>query len=144
MAARPNPSRQRGLHMEIEAASVVIGALAAGGAQGLQDTASAAVQEAYARLRGLVAGRLRGDRRAEAAIDDCIEDPERGRTTLEAALQESGALNDPAVVEAAQHLMTLLDPTGAGQGQYSISIDNSSGLQVNHQGGNVQVNTFNS
>ena len=130
--------------MELEAVSVVMGALVAGGAQGLQDTASAAVQDAYARLRGLVAERLQGGRRAEAVIDGAIEDPERGRTVLEAALQESGGLNDPAVVEAALHLMELLNPAGAGPEQYSVSINNSSGLQVNHQGGNVQVNTFNS
>ncbi|MFI9769497.1 hypothetical protein ACIHJG_21885 [Streptomyces sp. NPDC052415] len=129
--------------MELEAASVVIGALAAGGAQGLQDTASAAVQDAYARLRGLVVGRFHRAPYAEDLIDDCIEDPETGRAPLEAALQESGALNDPAVVEAAHHLITLLDPPSAVRSQYSISIVNSSGLQVNHEGSNTQVNTFN-
>ncbi|MFE6176286.1 hypothetical protein [Streptomyces sp. NPDC056464] len=130
--------------MELEAVSLVLGALAAGGAQGLQDTASAAVQEAYARLRGLLAGRVHGDREMEAVIDDYIEAPEAWRTTLETALQESGALNDPAILGAAHHLMALHDPAYAARGQYSISIDNSSGLQVNHLGGNVQVNTFNS
>ncbi|MGW7406082.1 hypothetical protein ACWGI9_20515 [Streptomyces sp. NPDC054833] len=129
--------------MELEAASVVVGALAAGGAQGLQDAASAAVRDAYTRLRDLVAGRFRGHRRAEAVLDDYVSDPETWRTPLEVFLRETGALSDPAVLEAAQQLMALLDPAGTAKDQYTVNIHNSSGLQVNHQGGNVQVNNFN-
>ncbi|WP_405625327.1 hypothetical protein OG933_03690 [Streptomyces sp. NBC_00016] len=128
--------------MELEAASVVIGALAAGGAQGLQDTASAAVRDSYTRLRELVVARFRGHRRAETVLDDYLEDPETWRTPLEVFLRETGALSDPAVLETAQQLMSLLDPSGATRGQYAVNIHNSSGLQLNHQGGNVQVNNF--
>lgn len=100
------------------------------------------MRDSYTRLRELVVARFRGHRRAETVLDDYLEDPETWRTPLEVFLRETGALSDPAVLETAQQLMSLLDPSGATRGQYAVNIHNSSGLQLNHQGGNVQVNNF--
>jgi len=130
--------------MDFEAASLIVGALAAGATQGLQEAAGAAVKDAYTRLRDLVATRFKGHRRAEAVLDGYVEDPLTWQKPLEKSLYETGALADPAVLEAAQRLMSLLDPSGAADGRYVVQIHDSSGVQVNQHGGNVQANRFDS
>ncbi|MFD5116500.1 hypothetical protein ACFVWX_32920 [Streptomyces sp. NPDC058220] len=130
--------------MELEAASLVVGALAAGATQGLQDTAGAAVLDVYTRLRDLITTRFRGHREAETALEGYAEDPQTWQELLVESLRETGSLGDPAVLETAGQLMSLLDPEGAADGRYVVRVHNSQGIQVNHRGGNVQTNTFHS
>lgn len=126
--------------MELEAASVVLGALAGGAAQGLQDSASGAVKDAYQRLRDLVADRLRGNRGAEAALEGYVHDPEVWQRPLEQSLEVSGALADPDLLRAAHFLLDRLDKTGPME--RVTQVNDSSGVQVNHADGNVQNNSF--
>ncbi|MET8463583.1 hypothetical protein [Micromonospora zamorensis] len=128
--------------MDLESASVVLGALAGGAVRGLQDSATAAVKDAYQLLRNLLANRLRGDRGAEAALEGYLEEPEVWRRPLEQSLERAGALADPEVLAAAR---LLLEHLGEEFPRKQVTyVSDSSGVQVNHRGGNVQHNTFRS
>jgi len=130
--------------MGLEAASIVLGALAGGAVKGLQDSASAVVTDAYQRLRDLLADRFRGHGGAVAALEGYIEDPEVWQRPLEKSLVDTGTLADPAVLEAAERLIALLrNAPGVGTAHLT-QVHGSSGVQVNHQGGNTQTNTFKS
>jgi hypothetical protein len=130
--------------MEVEAVSLIVGALAAGASRGLQETASAAVKDSYTRLRDLVTSRFSGHRQAETALEGYAEDPETWQKPLEKSLQLTGVAADPSVLEAARSFMSLLDAEDVAGGRFVVHINDSSGVQVNQHGGNVQVNTFNS
>ncbi|MGN9920259.1 hypothetical protein [Micromonospora palomenae] len=128
--------------MELESASVVLGALAGGAVRGLQDSATAAVMDAYQQLRDLLANRLRGNRSAEAALEGYLEEPEVWRRPLQQSLERTGAFTDPEVLAAARLLLEHLgEATTVAHATY---VSDSSGVQVNHRGGNVQHNTFRS
>lgn len=128
----------------MEAVALILGALASGAGQGLQETASTAVQDAYTRLRDLVTNRFAGHRQAEAALEGYAADPDTWAKPLEKSLQDTGAVEDASVVEAALNLMSLLEAAEATSGHFVIQVRDSSGVQFNNQGGNVQVNTFHS
>src|SRR5215469_7800729 len=49
---------------------------------------------------------------------------------LAKALAETGTDADPAVIEAARHLMELLDETGARAGKYNVDLRGAQGVQV--------------
>jgi hypothetical protein len=129
--------------MEAEAVSLIMGALASGTVTGLQESASAAVKDACTRLRDLVKSRIAGHHQAEAAFEGYSQDPETWQKPLEKSLETTGVVADPVVLEAAQKLMSLLQQSGAAGARYAIQVNNAKGVQVNHDGGNVQNNTFN-
>ena len=116
-------------------------ALTSGAAQGLADSASDAVKSAYSKLKQLVKAKLADNRSAEVALAEHANDPETWQTPLAKVLSSSGAINDPAVIEAAQLLMTLLDPAGSAKGTYQIDLRGAQGVQVGD--GNQMFNTLN-
>jgi hypothetical protein len=59
---------------------------------------------------------------------------------MAAALIETGAASDPAVVEAAQQLMALLDAAGTQSGKYLVELRGVQGVQVGDH--NTQTNTL--
>ncbi|MFF4893431.1 hypothetical protein [Micromonospora chersina] len=128
--------------MELESASIVLGALAGGAVRGLQDSATAAVKDAYQLLRDLLANRLHGNRSGEAALEGYLEEPEVWRLPLQQSLERTGALADPEVLAAARLLLEQLGEAAAAA--HVTYVRDSSGVQVNHRGGNVQHNTFRS
>jgi hypothetical protein len=87
--------------------TVIVAALAAGGAAGLEDTASAAVKDAYASLRAVVTRRLAGRPDAELVLARHEDAPQTWQGPLAALLADSGAAGDPEVVGAAQALLAL-------------------------------------
>ncbi|GAA5154653.1 RIP homotypic interaction motif-containing protein [Pseudonocardia eucalypti] len=126
--------------VRMEPVSLIVGALTAGLASGLQGTATEAVKEAYAELKELV-GRLFSDRNSgAAALEQYEQRPEAWRPALEAELVEVDAGNDRAVIEAAQRLMALLDTVGARAGKYQIDLRGSQAVQVGNH--NTQHNVF--
>jgi hypothetical protein len=106
------------------------------------DGVSDAVKSAYGKLKQLVATKFAGSRSAEVALDEHAGDPETWQAPLSKALNASGAVSDVAIIEAAQQLMTLLDPDGASQGKYQVDLRSAQGVQLGE--GNQQFNTFNS
>jgi hypothetical protein len=53
-------------------------------------------------------------------LADHEADPETYGRPMEKQLMQSGVAEDPAVIEAAQNLMELLDPQGSAAGQYNV------------------------
>jgi hypothetical protein len=130
------PVRRRAL----DPVSLVLGALASGAVQGVAESTSESVKDAYGRLRGLVAGRFAGNRTAEVVLAEHARDPDTWHAPLARALGESGAGADPAVIEAARQLMVLLDEAGVRAGKYDVDLRGAQGVQVGD--GNQQVNLF--
>jgi hypothetical protein len=120
--------------------TLIVAALTAGAAMGLQDTASAAVKDAYRSLKALVSKRLAGRRDGELVLARYQEAPKTWEAPLTAELTDAGAADDASLVAAAQALMKLIDESGSRAGKYTVQIQGSQGVQVGDH--NTQTNTF--
>jgi hypothetical protein len=124
--------------------TLIVTALAAGATAGgldtVKDATKAAIQTAYAKLRGLAKKRIAGQPDGELALDRHEAAPQKWESLLTAELTEAGAAGDAELVAAARALMELLDGAGARVGKYNVTVANSRGVQVGD--GNVQFNNF--
>lgn len=120
--------------------TLIVTALAAGAASALQDGASAAVKDAYARLKVMVRQRFAGRPEAELVLAEHETAPQKWEAPLAAELSAAGAEGDADLVAAAQVLMSLVDEAGARSGKYVVAVRDSQGVQVGD--GNTQTNTF--
>jgi len=121
--------------------TLIVTALAAGVASALQEDTKDAVKAAYARLRDMLKRRFSGRRVGELALAEHEAAPAMWEPQLRAELAATGAENDPDLLDAAQALLSLVDPPGARSGKYHVSIRGSQGVQVGDH--NTQTNTFN-
>lgn len=119
---------------------LIIGALAAGSAAGIANTASDLVHDACNALKRLVAGRMTGRPAARAALDAEETDPGVWESRLRADLLETGAAEDTEILAAARRLLDLLDDETSGTNQWHLDLRMAKGVQVGH--GNTQHNTF--
>lgn len=117
--------------------TLIVTALAAGAALGVQDTASAMVKDAYASLKALVKKRLGGGPGAEMVLAKHEQAPEIWQAPLMAELAETGADRDDDLVAAAQALLDLV----GGAGKYAVDARGAQGVQVGDH--NRQDNVFN-
>jgi hypothetical protein len=120
--------------------TLIVTALAAGAASALQDGTSAAVKDAYTRLRAAVRNRLAARPDGELILARHEAAPQTWRAPLAAELSEADAGDDASLTAAAQALMELLDAAGAQAGKYAVVVSGSQGVQVG--GHNTQTNTF--
>ncbi|WP_112238858.1 RIP homotypic interaction motif-containing protein [Kribbella monticola] len=120
--------------------SLILGALAAGALKGIGDAAGSAIKDAYSGLKELVAARFQGNDKAALALTAYSEDPQTWALPLSKALDEVDAGQDEDILRAARALMELVDPPGAAQGKYAVTIRDSQGFQVGDH--NQQSNTF--
>jgi hypothetical protein len=82
--------------------TVVVSALAAGAATGLNDAVAAAVKDAYTALKGLLARRYRT---IDVAPVERKPDSEAKRKSLEEDLADAGADSDTELLDAARRLI---------------------------------------
>ena len=120
--------------------TLVVAALAAGAASALQDGASSAVKDAYARLKALVQRRFADRPKGELVLAEHQAAPQTWQAPLAAELSAAGADGDADLVAAAQALMNLVDEAGARAGKYAVTVRDSQGVQVGDH--NTQTNTF--
>ncbi len=120
--------------------SLILGALAAGAAAGLTDTAAGAVKDAYAGLRDLVRRRFAGRHLAQTALEEYEKAPQVWQGPLSAELDAAGADTDAQIIAAAQHVMALVDEAGSASGKYLVDLRCAQGVQVGDH--NTQTNTF--
>ena len=120
--------------------TLIVTALAAGAASALQDGTSAAVKDAYMRLRAAVRNRLAGRPDGELVLARHEAAPQTWQAPLTEELSESGAGDDAGLTAAAQALMELLDAAGSKAGKYAVVVSGSQGVQVGDR--NTQTNTF--
>jgi hypothetical protein len=122
--------------------TLIVTALAAGAASALQDGASAAVKDAYARLKALVTKRFANRPKGELVLAEHEAAPPTWEKPLAAELSASDAGGDADLVAAAQALMNLVDETGSRAGKYLVTVHSSQGVQVGDH--NTQTNIFGS
>ena len=120
--------------------TLIVTALAAGAASALQDDAKSAVSSALARLRALAGSRLSARPAGQVVLAQHEQAPDVYGTPLEHELTQAGAAADPELVNAARELMKLLDAVGSAAGRYTVTVQDSSGVQVGDH--NTQVNHF--
>jgi hypothetical protein len=120
--------------------TLIVAALAAGAAVGVQDTASAMVKDAYASLKALVKKRLGGGPRAELALARHEQDPGAERAQLTAELARARAGDDPDLVAAAKAVLELAGEAGR-PGKYTVDARGAQSVQVGDH--NQQDNVFN-
>jgi hypothetical protein len=120
--------------------TLIVTALAAGAASALQDGVSAAVKDAYARLKALVTKQFADRPKAELVLAEHEAAPQTWEAPLAAELSAVGAQGDADLVAAAQALMNLVDEAGSRSGKYLITVHGSQGVQVGDH--NTQTNTF--
>ena len=87
--------------------TLVVTALTAGAVLGVQDTASALVEDAYASLKALVGRHLGGRADAEMILARHEQAPEVWQAPLIAELARTGAGRDGDLIAAAQALLDL-------------------------------------
>ncbi len=120
--------------------TLIVTALAAGAALGVQDTASAMVQDAYSGLKALVRRRLGGDPGAELVLSRHEQAPETWQVPLMAELARARADGDGDLIAAAKALLDLLGEAG-GAGKYTVDVRGAQGVQIGDR--NRQDNVFN-
>jgi hypothetical protein len=122
--------------------TLLVTALATGAANGVGESATAAVKDAYASLKRMLASRFAGNSSREMVLVEHEKHPETWRAPLTQAVTDSGAATDPPVVQAAQQLMALLDEAGARAGKYTVDLRGAQGVQFGDH--NQQANVFTS
>ena len=120
--------------------TLIVTALAAGAASALQDGASAAVKDAYARLKALAKKRFADRPKGELVLAEHHAAPQMWEAPLAAELSAVGAAGDADLVAAAQALMNLVDEAGSRAGKYDVTVQDSQGVQIGDY--NTQTNTF--
>ena len=120
--------------------TLIVTALAAGAALGVQDTASAMVKDAYASLKALARRRLGGDPGAELVLTGHEQAPGIWQAPLVAELTRAGADRDGDLIAAAKALLDLTGEAGAA-GKYTVDLRGAQGVQVGDH--NRQDNVFN-
>lgn len=93
---------------QMDPVTVITAALAAGAGAGLKDSASTAVQDAYAALKELVLRWVRDVPGGTVAVEQHESDPDTWQAPVAKALIDSGASGDERLVSLAQQVLALL------------------------------------
>jgi hypothetical protein len=96
----------------VDPVTLIVAALAAGVSAGMSDTASQAIKDAYAALKGLIRMRFAGNAKAEETLADYEADPDIYEKPLAKQLKAAGADEDAEIVQAAEQLLRLADAAG--------------------------------
>jgi RIP homotypic interaction motif len=120
--------------------TLIVTALAAGAAQGITDSASAMMKDAYAALKARVKKKLGGKPGAELVLAKHEQAPETWQAPLVAELAEAGADHDHELIAAAKALLDLIGEAG-GAGKYTVDVRGAQGVQIGDH--NRQDNVFN-
>jgi hypothetical protein len=105
--------------------SLIVGALAAGAATGLKDTAADGLKDAYVGLRELVRRRFAGRPEAEMVLAKHAEAPEVWRAPLAAELETTRAGADETIITAAQKVMSIANEASTRSGKYVVDVRDS-------------------
>ena len=107
---------------------------------GLRDATSAAVHDAYLKLKKFASRRLGNRADGELALARHAEAPKTWEGPLAAELSAAGAETDPDLIQAAQALMRLADEAGYRAGKYKVDARGAQGVVIGDH--NAQHNIF--
>ncbi len=121
--------------------TLIVAALVIGAAAGLQDTATAAVKDAYSGLKSLIRSRFgHHDQTIDEQLAAVDQKPDTDPAPLAEKLRSVRAGDDAELVQAAQALLEKADPDGKQRQQIqNIIISNSKGV-VGNNAGTVTMN----
>lgn len=106
----------------MEPITLIMAALIAGSAAGVQSVASETIRDAYHALKGAILRRF-GDRPEVAVtLEKAEQKPDVWSEPLKEILQEVGADREQEIVAAAAELMRLAGPEVAQVGKYNLQI----------------------
>jgi hypothetical protein len=126
----------------VDPVTLIVGALAAGALKGAGETATVAVTDAYTALKTAVASRFAERQLSATVLAEYEDDPDTYEKPLAKKIQQTGAGEDPRIVELAQVLMRLMDQDGARSGKYTVDVRGAKGVQIGDHAN--QHNTFSS
>jgi hypothetical protein len=115
--------------------TLIVTALAAGAAAGIQGAAASAVRDAYTGLKALVKKRFAGRPDSELILARYERAPETWQAPLAAELSGARADQDSDLVAAAQALMSLIERAGSRTETYNVNAPGAKGMQIGQ--GNV-------
>src|SRR6266568_2403723 len=125
----------------VDPLSLVMTALMAGAVAGARGMMTTLVNDAYAGLKALVRHRFKDRPAGEVALEKLADNPDAWEPSLKAELAQAGVADDPELVAAAQHVLSLFDPEGAKAGRYQVDARGAQGVQIGDHG--TQSNIFN-
>ncbi len=102
----------------MEPVTIIIAALGVG----LTTVMTQASKDLYEKLRSMLSTHFGPKPEHQAALAGFEKDPEQGAATLAAAVEKSGAHNDPEVVATAKTLLAQADPDGDQAKRYSLLV----------------------
>jgi hypothetical protein len=120
--------------------TLIVTALSAGAGSAVQDGASAAMKETYARLLSLARERLSRRPNGGMVLRQHAANPKQWDRPLIKALRAEGAVGDAELIATAQALLQLTDEAGSRRGKYVIHAENVQGMQIGNH--NTQDNVF--
>jgi len=104
----------------MDAISLIEAALVAGAAASAKDTSSQAVKDAYTGLKTLLGRLFAGKPKAQVILDEYEADPEVYEKPLKKLLTEAHAEQNTVLLDAAERVMTLVQPQQIGLGKYTF------------------------
>lgn len=113
--------------------SMILSALATGAGK----AATEVIPDAYKGLKALVQRKFAGNSSAELMLAEYEKDPEASEALLKKKLEETGAVDDPEILKAAQQIVQQYKP----QASTNVTVQGDvKGGQFGN--GNTQTNTF--
>jgi hypothetical protein len=126
---------------DMDPITLIITALVAGASAAAKDTASQAIKDGYAGLKAIIQKRFAAKQEAEVILQQHENDPDTWKKPLAKSLEESGATQDPRIIEVAQQLLQLVHPEQHAQGKFNVQVTGPvQGQQVGDYG--TQSNVF--
>lgn len=106
---------------------LIVAALAAGASAGITENVTAAVRDAYAALKGLIAARFVRAGGDPAAIEYPEADQQALRARVGAELEASGAVGDEQILSAARSLLDAVRSGNTTVGSVSVVVHTNYG-----------------
>lgn len=121
--------------------TLIITALVAGASAAAKDTASQAIKDAYAGLKAIIQKRFAAKPETGVILQQHENDPDTWKKPLTKSLEETGASQDPKIIETAQQLLQLVHPEQHAQGKFNVQLTGpAQGVQIGD--GGTQHNVF--
>lgn len=117
--------------------TLILTALAAGATASIKDTSGQAIKDSYNGLKALIQRKFRDQPKAQTVFVDYQDDPETYEKPLKKALMEAQVDQEKDIIEAAQKVMTLVQPQQAAMSKYNVQITGN--VQGYAQGDKQQV-----
>ena len=123
----------------MDPATVILSALSAGAVSAFQDTASAAVKDAYNGLVKLISKKFSKNTKAKAALGNHQKKPKGTHKTLKKALMDTKATEDTDILCAAEKLLDLISKQQAAL-NYDLIINGDAQGVIQENKGTVTMN----